>query len=713
MDTTDCDLRQTYYRSFSYLPSDDVNFLVFREIEVMSQDKKLKYEFDDFSLDVEAETLYRGGVALPLTRKAWQVLLILVQNANQTVGKEEIYTRLWSDSFVEEANLTQYIYLLRKSLSENSRGQSSYIETVPRHGYRFNGRVLEVSADEYDEHQATEKNDFPPLAKTDGDLNIFENQNRQNSVDENEFDETAESPDEDFEPPSMRIPGFDNINSPTLKSISYRHWFGGAAIVLAIIAAVFFSRFYIFAPTKTDDVKSLAILPFTVVGAENADGKLGLGMADAVITRLSKLQIIPVRPTSAVFHYTDRPARDSAVAGRELGVDSVLEGTVQHNQKNVRVSVRLINVADGSTLWAESFSEKFSDIFSVQDLISAQIAQILSIKLTTQQKQTLVSRETSSGEAFQAYQLGNYFWNRRGREDLQKAVEYFQKATRIDPHYARAYALLADSYAMLGYYRFAPVGEMNEKATANAENALELNSELAEPYIALAVVEILKRNFPKAREKIERAVALAPYNSSARHRYAVILLLSRKQDEGVVQMRLAQEYDSLSPTINKALCNALISQRKFSEAVGFCEKAVEISPATPGARASLAYAYFLDQRYDEAFEQINLEMLNEKAKTASRAALAYYYAETGRRAEAEKIYAELKTESPKAPFLAINLTVIGYALEKKKEALEYYKKMLQLIDCDPELRIFFEYDQMWDEIKRDPDFDKVYRQAGL
>jgi len=677
----------------------------------MSQEKNLKYEFDDFSFDVKTETLNCGNVPLPLTRKARQVLLILLQNANRTIKKDEIYNQIWADSFVEEANLTQYVYLLRKSLSENSVEENSYIETIPGQGYRFNGEVREVFVAEVIENNAAEK-DVAETVKTNGYLKSDGNHRERNFAAESQFDESEIMHEiGGFEPPSVQNSEIENGDLQVTKNRNYLRWLGSAGAVLIIVAAFFFFRFYNSPPPETDKIKSLAVLPFTVIGADAADDKLGLGMADAVITRLSKLQVIPVRPTSAVFRYSDRPAENSAAAGRELGVDSVLEGTVQHDEKTVRVSVRLIKVGDGKTLWAENFNERFSDIFSVQDLISARVAETLSLKLNSRQEQLLADRNTFSTEAFEAFQLGNYFWNRRSKEDLEKSIEYFQMAIKFDPNYARAHGALADSYAMLGYYGFADQNEMSEKTLAAAEKALSLNSESPEPYLALGAMDIFKKKFQPAQIKIERAVALAPYNSSARHRYGVVLLFNGKLNESVAQMRLAQEYDPLSPVINKTLCSSLIFSENYSEAVGYCEIAVRISPETPGSRTLLAYAYFLNKRYDEALNQMHLAAQNKNEAANIPSTLAYYYSKMGRRAEAEKIYAELKNDLEKQSELAVDLTIIGYELGKKNEALKYYEQMLKQNNSNTDFEIIFAYDPMWNDIKNDPNFDKIYRQS--
>jgi DNA-binding winged helix-turn-helix (wHTH) protein/TolB-like protein/Flp pilus assembly protein TadD len=670
----------------------------------MSHEKNLRYEFGKFSLDAETETLIRDGAPIPLTRKARQVLLILVQNANQTVEKDEIYNQVWADRFVEDANLTQYIYLLRKKLSQDQNGENLSIETVPGRGYRFNGDVRKVEIAENGANGKIVRNEIPA-----GDATELEPQTKN----ENELTKTPLPKFEsgETESPSAATPEAEQVKRFRDKNYLVR---AGALATIAVFAAIFFYFYNFSAPTKNDEIKSVAVLPFTLIGAERADDKLGLGMADAVITRLSKLQVVPVRPTGAVFRYADQPPANSVVAGRELGVDSVLEGTVQHDENIVRVSVRLVKVSDGKTLWAENFNEKFSDIFTVQDFISARVVQTLSLELSNLQQERLLERpDTLNTEAFQSYQLGNYFWNRRGKEGLNKAVEYFQKAVSIDPNYARAYAMLADSYSMMAYYKFADASEMNEKTITNAETALRLNPDLAEAYIVLATLEILKGDYRRAQENIERAVALAPFNSSARHRYAVILLFNGKLERGVAEMRLAQEYDPLSPAVNKSLCNALISQRSFSEAVRYCEKAFELSPELPAAQSTLAYVYLLDQKYDKMFEQINKKSSDKLVARNLKFVEAYYYALNGRAAEAEGYYAALKTDFEKEPYYVVELTILAHALGKKKEALEYYKKLLDEKKLYPDFPIFFAYDPIWDAIRNDPDFRRIGQPANM
>ena len=638
-----------------------------------------------------------------MTHKAFQILLLLVQNSGQTTKKEDIFERLWSDSFVEDANLTQHIYVLRKVLGQTPNGQS-YIETVPKQGYRFTLQPEQILV-------TNSLNEKPEFISNELHISTDGKTIAEAGTNHDELRHSEETILE--ENPSANVSPEKSLSQPPAKLMS-------RLVFIFIVLLLFFgltaSAIYYFQQKPqqtivTGDVKSIAVLPFKPIGDEVDKEKLGLGMADAVIMKLSKIQQIAVRPTSAVFSYTDHPIINAVSAGRELGVDAVLEGTVQKNGERVRVSVQLVHIADGKTLWAENFQEKASDIFSLQDSISAKVATALSINLTEKQEQLLAQRTTNSTEAFQDYQMGIYFWNKRTKEDLSKAVEYFQQAIEHDPNYAQAFAGLADSYSMLAFYGFADVGEMKEKARVAAEKALALNDSLAEAHVALAMVYVIDRDdYPKALELLERAVSLAPYNASARHRYSWILISSGRIDEAVREMNLAREYDPLSPSINRALCSVLILQRNFPDAVKQCEKSVEISLDAPNSRASLARAYFYNGRRSDALNQLNIQIKTGKKEevNAARAELAYYYAKLGRTAEAAKIYADLKQEFKKDPGLAFDLTLIGFALGKKDEALVYFKETLKDWDKNSDLRLSLAYDPYWDEIKADPQFAPLF-----
>jgi DNA-binding winged helix-turn-helix (wHTH) protein/TolB-like protein/Flp pilus assembly protein TadD len=667
------------------------------------------YEFFDFRLDVEKQQLLKNGEPVQLTHKAFQILILLVQNSGQTTKKEDIFARLWSDSFVEDGNLTQYIYVLRKALGQTPDGQS-YIETVPKQGYRFTLQPEQISVvrttptepPELDSNQSNEINGFA------ADREAPEKSSEANLLQPAVYDESEEDASgADAASEFARFPD---------EAATVKHRRLSQIVIIAAVLCLFFGLIGAAAvyytqsqtsETSETGIKSVAVLPFKPIGEKIDKEKLGLGMADAIITQLSRLQQIEVRPTSAVFRYTDQPSTNPVETGRELGVDAVLEGTVQWDGERVRVSVHLIQIYDEKTLWTETFHENSSDIFALQDTISRKIFTALSLRLTPQQERVLAEPGTNNQNAFQSYQVGIYFWNRRRKEDLLKAVEYFQQAINYDPNYAEAYAGLADSYSMLAFYGFADIPEMNEKSRIAAKKALDINDSLGVAYLALGNTEIIDNNFSKAKELLERAIALSPYNASAHQRYGFVLLALERLDDGLQEMRLAQKYDPLSPVINKALCNALVSKRTFSEAVGYCERAVELSPDTPGNRPSLAYAYFYNGKYEDAVDQMNLFIKSGGSVIEASGSLAYFYVQSGRIAEAEKIYQRLKKEIDREPFIAVDLAVIGFALGKKNEALGYFKKGIELNKSNPSMRVILFFDPSLDGIRADPRFARL------
>ncbi|MEP6923839.1 MAG: winged helix-turn-helix domain-containing protein [Pyrinomonadaceae bacterium] len=668
-----------------------------RNLYVMSTRKIDGYEFDNFRLEIESQQLLKNGEHLMLTHKAFQMLLILVQKSGQIIEKEDIYNQLWSDSFVEDANLTQYIYVLRKTLGQKPNGQP-YIETVNRRGYRFNSEVQKIVSAET----------LPELT----DLQLPAS----NLTDENSLYSRSNAGHlrlvADDAPETSDVPDAATRAQLPITSSS-RIWLTTGLSILAVVGLLLGLGWFAYRQTPTKqpamaakDVKSIAVLPFKPIGDESTEEKLGLGMADAVITRLSKLQLIPVRSTSAVFRFTDNPDQNPSDAGRELGVEAVLEGTVQRAGERIRVSVQLVNVADGKPLWAEHFDEKSKDIFAIQDSISAKVAQALAFKLTPQQWHVIEQRPTTAPAAFQAYQLGVYFWNKRTKDDLQKAVKNFQQAIELDPNYAQAYAMLADSYNMLGYYHFADSAEMLTKARAAAEKSLALNDSLAEAHIAIAFVQGSEPyGRMTARRSLERAIELAPYNSTAHVRYGWNLLATENLDGTVREMRLAQEYDPLSLVSNNTLCTVLIFQHKFDEAIKYCERAVELSPNAPSNKLALANAYFFNGRINDAIDQAKADIERGEEKNTARGSLAFFYAKTGRTAEAEEIFKQLKTV--KESEILSDLILVSYALGKKDESFAYFqqayeKKVLPYA--------MFRYDPVWDELRNDERFTKLLKE---
>lgn len=642
------------------------------------------YQFNGFRLEVDEGVLKKGQEIIPITRKAFDTLVVLLENKGRMVEKEFLLNEVWANTFVGEETLAQNISTLRKTLGLLENGKP-IIETIYRRGYKFVAQVNKI----VDGEKA-------PVVKENGHHAIFDEQ----PLIENEGN-TVEKSVSDIQ--NSNVLKFSAQNQARLLSTALL----SIIIILGSLALVSYFQRQVPAETGAASVNSIAVLPFQTIGKRSDEGKIGFGMADAIITRLSKLQKIPVRPTSAVFRYSDEPASSTVAAGRDLGVDTVLEGTIQRDGGRVRVTVRLISVAGGKSLWAETIDEKETNIFALQDSISSKVAQSLALKLTPEQKKLLEERPTNNPEAFEASQMGVYLWNTRTQENLQKARGYFEKAIELDPEFARAYAMLADTLNLIAYYSFENRDELYKKASINAAKALALDNSIAEAYIAMAAVHLYEKNLDAAEDYLEDAVERAPYNSTVHVRYAWILLRLGKTDQAVGEMRLAQQYDPLSPVSNGALCNLLTYQENFAEAVRVCQKAAELSPNTADNRLALANALFFNGNTEEAIKQAEIDAEQGEEKDSALGNIGYFYARSGRRAEAETIVNRLKPHAEKQNKLFKDLTLITYALGKKDESFEYFKKAYEKRVLSI---LLFRRDPVWKEIRQDARFVELMQE---
>lgn len=349
----------------------------------MAVGKRFYYDFYDFRLDVEKRQLLKNGEPVQLTHKTFQILELLVSNSGQTTRKDEIFDRLWPDNFVEEGNLTQHIHVLRKVLGRRP-DERSYIETFPKQGYRFTLQPHEIVVIR-DERSGAAADGNGLIGRPDPPFKDLETSHAAESEFLADADGGQPEPDDAGVPPSFAGRLYEHSDRLSRSRLLF------IVVLVATGLSAVFGIFYYFRPQPSTSarIRSIAVLPFRPIGADSDAEKLGLGMADAVITRLSRLPQLEVRPTSAIFPFADHPEMDSIALGRQLDVDGVLEGTVQRESDQVKVSIQLIDVAGGGPLLAESYYETANDIFVVQDLISKRIVSTLSLRLTPQQESLL------------------------------------------------------------------------------------------------------------------------------------------------------------------------------------------------------------------------------------------------------------------------------------------------------------------------------------
>jgi DNA-binding winged helix-turn-helix (wHTH) protein/TolB-like protein len=366
----------------------------------MEVDQVTYYRFCDFELDVESQELLKNGQHVQLTHKAFQILLLLVRNAGHITRKTDIFRELWADSFVEESNLTQHIHVLRKVLGQTPRGQS-YVETIPRLGYRFTLQPEEISY--ISKGHGLKRGDRQPA-----NLPYLSESGTNHGTVGAVIRSLIQGVNRIFALPDRlsRFAKYRDVPARERKGLGIR-------VLLVVIGMLFVLEtigmpafYYLNRKTlQSSDavaIRSIAVMPFRTIGEKVDKQKLGVGMADAVITSLSKIKQVSVRPTSAISRYTDSSSIDAVVVGESLGVDAVLEGMVQCDGEFLRVSVQLIRVTDGKPLWADSFHEKMADVFTMQDLVSTKVATAVSTSLT--QQQMLARRSSPNAQTARPYQ---------------------------------------------------------------------------------------------------------------------------------------------------------------------------------------------------------------------------------------------------------------------------------------------------------------------
>jgi DNA-binding winged helix-turn-helix (wHTH) protein/TolB-like protein/Flp pilus assembly protein TadD len=629
------------------------------------------YEFGDFRLDTAKRLLRRlDGTTVPLTPRVFETLLYMVEHHDTVLDKERLMEAVWPDSIVEENNLSQNISTLRRIFGETP-GTHSYIVTVPGHGYRF---VAEVS-DLTDNGSATvkaEQGTEPTLAENRTDAATAKGR--------------QQSPGKTGGALALAVLGVIVLaaaflaRGPTVGLLK-KHRIGDAVPATSPRSA-------------SETIHSIAVLPFKPLGSEMNNELLGLGMADAVIGKMSKLKQLIVLPTSSVLKYTDR-AFDPIATGRTLDVDAVLSGTVQHSGDHVRANVQLVTVSNGRTVWSEKFDQTFTDIFGIQDAISDSVVRSLALGLTADEQKQLRKHYTINVAAYDSYLMGLHFWDERSKDGLEKAINYFQQAVEKDSNFALAYALMADCYYLQVFYGYKPAPENTANANAAAERALLLDDSLAEAHVAGAMVRSMQKEGRLAMESLRRALELNPNLAIAHQRYAWCLSAFGQLNDSVREMKRAQELDPLSPTNNTALGMMLVYARQFPASLDYCYRAAELAPNEALVQENLAIAYALNGMYQQAIEHYQrVGELNPDKKGDALAWVATVLVSAGRKPEADSMMPEILDLATAGKADPYNIAVLYAARGEKKSAFEWFAKALEtgqmigpLIRYDPQLDV--------------------------
>lgn len=459
-------------------------------------------EFGKFRLDVEKKVLWWDGSPVQLPPKEAELLSVLTDNAGEVVTKTELMDRLWADSFVEESNLSRHVYRLRRIFE--ARGERpELIETVPRRGYRFTGTITEPEPDVV--------------------------------IERHSFSRTLIEEIERSEPPALQT---------ARPKVTFR-----SAILLlvpvlfvgSIAAALILSNP---SPSSEHARLSVAILPPRSAGTD--DHALAFGVSDTLITSLSGIDRLKVLSWSAVEKYADIDF-DPRDEGKRLGVDLVVDGTLQKANNKVRVTLRITRISDGVQIWSGSFDEAETEIFRLQDVVAQQTGRAVLTTLNIDDRLFSMKRYTANAEAYEAYLRGRYLMSQL---EPKKAATEFQRALQIDPRYALAYAGFSDSLARqanssLGNERI----RLYELAKLKATKALEIDPNLAEAHSAMGWLNrIYDWDWAKSEQHLRRAVELAPNQAVNYRRLAFLYVTLGRASDAIEFSRQARSFDPLEPS---------------------------------------------------------------------------------------------------------------------------------------------------------------------
>jgi TolB-like protein/DNA-binding winged helix-turn-helix (wHTH) protein/Flp pilus assembly protein TadD len=605
--------------------------------------------FAVFEVDLESGELRKHGIRLKLQQKPFQILALLLERPGQVVTREELQRRLWaSDVFVDfESGLNNAVKKLRAALGDSAE-TPRFIETVAGRGYRF-------------------------LAIPQAAQNL-----------------------------AAVVP-------PVPARNSLRWGAAALAIILALIGFIWAARRNTLQPAASaSHTHKIAVLPLENLSHDDQQEFFADGMTDAIIDQLARVRGLTVISRTSTMQYK-RAHKPLPQIARELGVDTVVEGTVLRSGNRVRVSAQLIDAATDKHLLSRTFERDLEDVFKLQQDVARAVAQQITSSLTAGYTER-VSPPPVQPEAYQAFILGRFYWFKRTPDAFWKGIEYFQEAIAREPNYALAYVGLADSYFGLQYLEIVPPLQFKTQERSAILKALSLDDSLAEAHTSLAHAQEMEDwDFAAAEKEYRRAVELNPSYALAHQWLGNDLAIRGRSAEALEESRKAMALDPLSALYRASYAHRIAYAGRFDEAADACRKALELDANYPTANMYLGQieeyrGKFLDAitRFRKAYEVT--------ATPVHLANLGHALARNGNRGEALQILAQLRTLSKTryvSPY-AFALVYIGMADNDKafewlQRAVAERSQALTTLKVDP----------VFDNLRGDSRFVSLVRQIGL
>jgi TolB-like protein/DNA-binding winged helix-turn-helix (wHTH) protein len=643
----------------------------------------LIFRFGPFEARPRTQELSKHGTPLRLRGQPFAILDLLLNRAGEVVTREEIKQKLWpADTFVDfEHGLNTSIKKLRQALCDSAT-EPRYIETIPRLGYRFIASV-----------EAT----VEPKAKK----------------------------------PTAAVATMTDEGSPDPLSLAGAgpprlHLFLAPAVLVLAAAALVFNLagartrlFTLFRSTKNASVAvasapkplpSIAVLPLQNLSNNSAEDYFADGMTDELTTDLAQFGSLRVISRTSAMHYKGA-SKTAPEIGRELGVDTLIEGTVQRVGDRVRIRVQLIDSASDRHLWARSYDHELKDVLVLQSSAARDIAEEVEGKVVSPSANARpLNLRPVKPEAYEAYLKGRYFWNKRTDDGLKKSIDYYEQAISQDPQFAAAYAGLADTYSILGS-DVLPARVASAKAHVAASRALELDPSIAEGHAELGLVEFYYDwDWTRSEQEFRRAIELNPNYANAHHWYSYYLSAMGRLPEAMQESKKAQQIDPLSLAIDTTLVGRYRDLGQYSQAIDASRRTLEMDQNFVPAHISLGSVYEGQGMWPQAISEYQKAVELSHNSPPALASLGHAYGVSGNLNEARKVLASLQQMSKRRYVSAFDMAVVFAGIGDSDNTFQWLEKAYAGRESQ---MAFLNVTRRLDSVRSDPRFADLLHRMGL
>lgn len=508
-----------------------------------------------------------------------------------------------------------------------------------------------------------------------------------------------------------RTAGLSSSKSDPLKRKNFDKRLLLAPVALAVIVLGGFFGYRYINSAGSGRISSIAVLPFENRSSDADTDYLSDGLAESLIFRLTQLPDLKVSPTSSVMRYRGKET-DVAKIAAELGVEAVMTGRLTKRGDNLNITVELVDARNNKSLWGEQYERKMSDLLATQREIATTIAEKLQLRLAGDAAKGITKKYTDNNEAYQLYMRGRYSFAKRTRDEMLRAIEYYQQAVKLDPKFALAYARISETYGSMPAYPYMSPNEAFPEAKAAAQRALEIDPTLAEAHTFLAYsLVIYDWNWAEGERSFKRAIELDPNNVSAHFRYGQIYLAPvGRLDEALTSIKRAHDAEPLDMNMGGTLAWAYEITGQKEKAMELALKNYEIEPNHPIARWNMTDVYIGHGMYRDAITVADRWLQDDPVNQFALRAAGIAYAKNGQRDKAEEMIRRMRDLAKTQYVPTCRYAGVYAALGDKDKAFEELNTAFDERDWEL-FRIT--RDSYWIPLRDDPRFAELVKRLNL